>query len=75
MGDGIMALWGAPVAHPDDAVRSVECALEDGRGARRASTASGSRRDELPLAVGIGIHTGPLVAGLHRELEGAPATR
>ena len=28
MGDGIMALWGAPVAHPDDALRSVTCALE-----------------------------------------------
>ena len=28
MGDGIMALWGAPVVHPDDGIRSVECALE-----------------------------------------------
>src|SRR5690606_25993705 len=27
MGDGIMALWGAPVVHPDDAIRAVECAL------------------------------------------------
>src|SRR6478609_2324169 len=28
MGDGIMALWGAPVVHPDDAIRAVNCALE-----------------------------------------------
>lgn len=62
MGDGIMALWGAPVQHPDDAVRCVACSLEQmevlGRFNRR-------RMDENlpPLAVGIGIHTGPLVAG------------
>ena len=29
MGDGIMAMWGAPVVHPDDALRSVLCALAD----------------------------------------------
>jgi adenylate cyclase len=62
MGDGIMALWGAPVAHPDDAVRSVECALEMGEvlgkfNRRRLEKA------QKPLAIGIGIHTGPLVAG------------
>ncbi len=62
MGDGIMALWGAPVAHRDDAVRSVECALEQmevlGR-FNRARLESG----HPALAMGIGIHTGPLVAG------------
>ncbi len=62
MGDGIMAIWGAPVAHPDDVVRSVMCALEMGEvlghfNRRRLE------KDLLPLAVGIGIHTGPLVAG------------
>jgi adenylate cyclase len=62
MGDGIMALWGAPVVHPDDAVRSVACALEMGEvlgefNRRRMA------KDQAPLAVGIGIHTGPLVAG------------
>jgi adenylate cyclase len=62
MGDGIMAIWGAPVAHPDDAVRSISCALEMGEvlgdfNRRRLE------RDQKPLAVGIGIHTGPLVAG------------
>ena len=62
MGDGIMALWGAPVTHPDDALRSVECAIEQmdvlGRFNRHRI-----EKNERPLAVGIGIHTGPLVAG------------
>jgi adenylate cyclase len=62
MGDGIMALWGAPVVHPDDALRSVSCALE-----QMDVLARFNRRrveDNLePLAIGIGIHTGPLVAG------------
>lgn len=62
MGDGLMALWGAPVAHPDDTIRSVRCALEMGEvlghyNRRRVE------HDQQPLAVGIGIHTGPLVAG------------
>jgi adenylate cyclase len=62
MGDGIMAIWGAPVAHPDDVVRSISCALEMGEvlghfNRRRLE------KERKPLAVGIGIHTGPLVAG------------
>jgi adenylate cyclase len=62
MGDGIMALWGAPVTHPDDAVRCVRCALEQmevlGRFNRRRL-----EEDEPPIAIGIGVHTGELVAG------------
>ncbi len=62
MGDGIMALWGAPVTHPDDAGRSVQCALE------QMSMLGEFNRNRMalkqaPLAIGIGIHTGPLVAG------------
>jgi len=62
MGDGIMALWGAPVLHPDDAGRSVQCALE------QMATLGEFNRNRMahgqpPLAIGIGIHTGPLVAG------------
>ena len=62
MGDGIMALWGAPVVHPDDAVRSVECALEQMDVLGKFNR---TRMEEghLALAMGIGIHTGPLVAG------------
>jgi adenylate cyclase len=62
MGDGIMALWGTPVVHPDDAVRSVACALEMGEVLGQFNRGRMSK-DQAPLAVGIGIHTGPLVAG------------
>jgi adenylate cyclase len=62
MGDGIMAIWGAPAQHREDALRSVSCALEQlnvlGKFNRRQLTTGGE-----PLAIGIGIHTGPLVAG------------
>jgi adenylate cyclase len=62
MGDGIMALWGAPVEHPDDAIRSVHCALEMGEVLGQFNRRR-MEKDQAPLAVGIGIHTGPLVAG------------
>jgi adenylate cyclase len=62
MGDGIMALWGAPVQHPDDAILSVQCALEQMRVLGEYNRTRMSR-NEKPLGVGIGIHTGPLVAG------------
>ncbi len=62
MGDGIMAIWGAPVTAPDDAIRSVDCALEMGQ-ALGAFNRRRLERDQSPLAVGVGIHTGPLVAG------------
>jgi adenylate cyclase len=62
MGDGIMALWGAPVLHPDDALRSVLCALEQMEVLAKFNR---KRMDdgEPGLAIGIGIHTGPVVAG------------
>lgn len=62
MGDGIMALWGAPVAHPDDAVRSVQCAVEMGEVLGKFNRTR-LEKEQAPLAVGIGIHSGPLVAG------------
>jgi adenylate cyclase len=62
MGDGIMAFWGAPAFQSDDAARCVQCSLEqlevvDQLNGHRASLG------EPPLAVGIGIHTGPLISG------------
>jgi adenylate cyclase len=62
MGDGIMAFWGAPIAHPDDPIRSVQCALDQmevlGKFNRKRLEVS-----QPPLAIGMGIHTGSLVAG------------
>jgi adenylate cyclase len=62
MGDGIMAFWGAPLAHRDDAVRCVQCALDQmqvlGR-FNRQRMAEG----KPGLAVGVGIHSGPGVVG------------
>jgi adenylate cyclase len=62
MGDGIMAFWGAPAAHADDATRAVLCSLDQmdvlaELNARRIAL------DEPPLAMGIGLHTGSLVSG------------
>jgi adenylate cyclase len=62
MGDGIMAFWGAPVNQTDDPIRAVHCALDQmevlGRYNRKRL-----EQQQTPLAIGMGIHTGPLVAG------------
>jgi adenylate cyclase len=50
------------VAHPDDALRSVSCALEQMEVLARFNRKR-VEHNQLPLAIGIGIHTGPLVAG------------
>jgi adenylate cyclase len=62
MGDGIMALWGAPAHAPDDPLRCVQSSLEQ---MERLGQFNRTRieRNQAPLAIGIGIHTGPLVAG------------
>ena len=63
MGDGIMALWGAPV-EPPGRRRSAACSARSSRWRCSASsTAARVERGRPPLAIGIGIHTGPLVAG------------
>ncbi len=62
VGDEIMVLWGAPVTHEDDPGRAVSAGLD-------MQTAlvefNRTRQDEgLPsIEIGIGINTGPLVAG------------
>jgi adenylate cyclase len=62
VGDAVMVVWGAPVAHPDDPLRAVKTAVEmlatlDDLNRVRAS------RGQPPLAVGVGINTGEGVAG------------
>ncbi len=63
MGDGIMALWGAPVAHPDDAPRAVASAIEQLRLLSELNTRRRGSTQLPPIEIGIGIHTGKVVAG------------
>lgn len=61
-GDGVMALFGAPVSHADDPERAVRAALDmvrrlDGLNQRWAG--SGGPH----LRIGIGVHTGEVIAG------------
>lgn len=62
VGDEIMALFGAPVSHPDDALRAVRTALE----MKQVLAQFNSERvaaGHPPIEIGIGINTGECVAG------------
>src|SRR5262245_27259679 len=52
IGDAVMAVFGVPVAHEDDALRAVRAAWE----IRTAVTSLG-------LVARVGVNTGPVVAG------------
>jgi predicted ATPase/class 3 adenylate cyclase len=61
-GDGVMALFGAPIAHEDHAVRAVAAALSVQKATREyAETLRKSHG--LDFALRIGINTGPVVVG------------
>jgi adenylate cyclase len=60
LGDGVMAVFGAPVAHDDDAARAVRAALQMMDSVREQNT---SGEHVTPLELGIGINTGLVVAG------------
>lgn len=62
IGDAIMALFGAPIAHEDDPERAVHAAFEM-QEAARAFAAKLEERTGITLKVRIGIHTGLVVAG------------
>ena len=56
LGDGFMAIFGAPISTPEDCLRAVEAALDI---VRRVQGEAG-----LPLTdLGVGLHTGEVVAG------------
>ncbi len=58
VGDMIMVVWGAPVAHSDDPRRAVQAALDMQAALDRYNAAR-----KQPIRIGIGINTDRLVAG------------
>jgi class 3 adenylate cyclase len=63
MGDGVLAFFGAPVAHEDDPERAVRCALDMVRSIEELGAANSATGTE-GLRVRVGINTGPVVVGL-----------
>jgi adenylate cyclase len=62
IGDAIMAVFGTPVAHVDDARRAIACAVE----MLDATTAWSREREQAglsPVGIGIGGHFGEVFAG------------
>ena len=62
LGDGVMAIFGAPILHEDHSIRAVRTAL-----AMQAGVTELARRriaqGKDPVAVGIGVSAGEVVAG------------
>jgi class 3 adenylate cyclase/tetratricopeptide (TPR) repeat protein len=61
-GDGIMALFGAPIAHEDHAVRALHAAL-DIQTAMREYGATVRQRWGVPFQMRLGLNTGMVVVG------------
>jgi len=62
IGDAIMAVWGAPVDMPDHAAKACEVALQMQE--RLQELVRGwVREGKPPIAIGIGINTGPMAVG------------
>ncbi|MDQ1747716.1 MAG: hypothetical protein QOD07_1979 [Frankiaceae bacterium] len=65
-GDGIMAVFGAPTAHEDDAERAVRAAARMQRDVRRLmqDETGGGRR----MGLRVGVNTGEVLAGIQANL-------
>ena len=72
IGDALLAVFGAPVAHEDDPLRAVRTALAM---LRRMAELNGRLQARIgrPLALHIGVNTGLVV--MTRDLESGPGAR
>ena len=62
MGDAIMALWGAPIAHEDDADRAVQCALAQLTELEKLNS-KWKQEGRTEVQIGIAINFGEVFAG------------
>jgi len=62
LGDAVMAVFGAPIAHPDHAVRAVRTAIAMQEGITALNEARAKEGKER-IQVGIGVSVGEVVAG------------
>ena len=60
MGDGLLAFFGAPIAHEDDPLRAVRCGLDMARAVDELS----AELTNVELRIRVGINTGPVVVGV-----------
>ncbi|MGI8808961.1 MAG: AAA family ATPase [Acidimicrobiales bacterium] len=58
-GDALLAIFGAPVSHEDDAARALQVAIDMHEALRTASSATAL---DTPLTLHIGVNTGHVVA-------------
>ena len=69
IGDAVMAVWGVPLAHEDDAERAVRAGLE----LVEAIAAMGAEVKAPDLAMRVGIVTGEVAVNMAIEIEGMVA--
>jgi adenylate cyclase len=62
IGDGLMAYFGAPVAQEDHPLRGARCALGM-QASLHALNEDRARRGDVPLRMGVGVHTGRVILG------------
>jgi adenylate cyclase len=63
MGDGVLALWGAPTPREDHALCAVKAAIDMQKMVREMNEGRVASGQE-PIRIGIGIHTGEVAAGM-----------
>jgi len=70
VGDAVMAVFGAPVAHEDDPQRALHAALDMVEQSAALSDRWAGRLGQ-PVTLHVGVHTGPVVAGSLGDAAGA----